>query len=67
MSIASARRRDLHNTSVDYEVATQGLCGFIHIPTGRVCRLPYRHAGPCHLRPRHSPASERTHSTWKDA
>ena len=52
MSAVAQERRDLHNVSVDFAAAAEGLCGFTHVPTGRACRLPYRHAGPCDLRPR---------------
>jgi hypothetical protein len=44
------RRRDLHNTSIDFDLAVAGRCGFTHIPSGRVCQLPDRHPGPCKLR-----------------
>jgi hypothetical protein len=37
----------LHNSSVDYSVATHHRCGMLHLPTGRVCLLPERHAGGC--------------------
>jgi hypothetical protein len=47
-----SRRRDLHNTSIDFMAAVEGLCGFTHMPTGRICRLPYRHVGACDLHPR---------------
>jgi RNA polymerase-binding transcription factor DksA len=36
------RRRDLHNTSINFDLAVAGRCGFTHIPSGRVCQLPYR-------------------------
>jgi hypothetical protein len=52
MTVAAQQRRDLHNISVDSSLAAEGLCGLTHLPTGRVCRLPYLHAGPCDLRPR---------------
>jgi hypothetical protein len=54
MSAATQERRDLHNVSIDFAAASQGLCGFSHMPSGRVCRLPYRHPGPCDLRARPS-------------
>jgi hypothetical protein len=44
---ASAERFDIHNVSVDEMVARAGLCGFIHLPTGRTCILPARHPGSC--------------------
>ena len=49
------QRHDLHNVSIDFEYATEALCGFTHLPTGRVCWLRCRHPGPCDLRDR-SPA-----------
>ena len=42
----SARRLDLHNISIDFPAAIAGRCGFTHLDTGRVCRLPHRHPGP---------------------
>ena len=42
-------RLDLHNTSVDFAVASIGGCGFTDLATGRVCRLPHRHVGSCQL------------------
>ena len=46
-------RLDLHKISIDFAAAS-GLCGFTHLDSGRVCRLPHRHHGPCHMpgRPR---------------
>ena len=44
------RRLDLHNTSIDFAAASAGQCGFTHLDSGRVCRLPHRHFGPCDLR-----------------
>lgn len=35
-------RLDLHNISIDFAAATAGLCGFTHLDSGRVCRLPHR-------------------------
>jgi hypothetical protein len=46
----AARRRDLHNTSINFTEAIAGRCGFTHVASGRVCRFPERHAGPCDLR-----------------
>jgi hypothetical protein len=43
-------RRDLHNASINFDVAVGGRCGFTHVASGRVCRLPHRHPGPCDLR-----------------
>jgi hypothetical protein len=50
MRAPSVRQRlDLHNTNINFAVALGGRCGFTHLPTGRVCRLPHRHPGPCDL------------------
>ena len=42
-------RLDLHNTNIDLDAANAGRCGFTQLRTGRVCRLPHRHVGPCLL------------------
>jgi hypothetical protein len=42
-------RLDLHNSSVDFAAARAGHCGFTRLQTGRVCRLPHRHRGPCEV------------------
>jgi hypothetical protein len=49
VTTAAHERRDLHNISIDIAAALDGLCGFTHIPSGRVCRMPHRHSGPCEL------------------
>jgi hypothetical protein len=43
------RRLDLHNSSVSFAAAAAGYCGFLHVASGRICMLPARHAGACHL------------------
>jgi hypothetical protein len=48
-AVAAQSRKDLHNSSVDFAAAIAGKCGFTHVPTGRACLLPYRHAGLCEL------------------
>ena len=48
----SGSRLDLHNISIDFAAASAGLCGFTHLDSGRVCRLPHRHHGPCQLQDR---------------
>lgn len=48
-SVDTRQRLDLHNLSVDFAAATAGRCGFIHLASGQVCRLPHRHLGPCVL------------------
>jgi hypothetical protein len=50
LSRQAQRRLDLHNTSIDFAAASAGQCGFTHLGSGRVCRLPHRHHGPCDLR-----------------
>jgi hypothetical protein len=40
-------RLEIHNIEVDQAVAGQHLCGNLHLPSGRVCRLPERHRGGC--------------------
>ena len=52
-------RLDLHNISIDFAAATAGLCGFTHLDSGRVCRLPHGHRGPCHLPDRPRQPAER--------
>ena len=42
-------RLDLHNISINFTAASAGRCGFMHLDTGRVCRLPHRHPGACQL------------------
>jgi hypothetical protein len=42
---------DLHNASIDEPAAAAGRCGMIHLPTGRVCRAPARHASGCDFVP----------------
>ena len=40
-------RQDLHNASVDEEVADAGGCGQVHLATGRTCTLEQGHGGSC--------------------
>jgi hypothetical protein len=40
-------RLDLHNAGIDELAAAAGRCGTIHLPTGRTCRAPARHADGC--------------------
>ena len=47
--VGSRQRLDLHNASIDLAAATAGQCGFTHLPSGRICRLPHRHLGSCKL------------------
>ena len=55
-------RVDLHNISINFAVASRGRCGFTHLESGRVCRLPHRHYGPCVLRPEHRKGAATTSS-----
>ena len=48
--VGTRPRLDLHNASIDFAAATAGQCGFTHLPTGGICRLPHRHLGPCQLK-----------------
>jgi hypothetical protein len=48
-------RLDLHNTAA----ASADLRGFTHLESGRVCQLPHRHHGPCHLPDRPRQPAER--------
>lgn len=41
------QRQDLHNTQIDAGLARAGLCGAIHLPTGRRCFLPAAHGDGC--------------------
>ncbi len=43
----SEPRLDLHNTAVDQDLAREGRCGQVHLPTGGTCPLPARHRGSC--------------------
>lgn len=45
----SQSRPDLSSLHVREDVAVTGLCGNVHLPTGRTCDLPERHGGSCHF------------------
>jgi hypothetical protein len=47
-------RLELHNHQIDESVAESHRCGMTHLPTGRVCLLPERHAGGCQFTDRRS-------------
>jgi len=47
VSTVTRQRLDVHNVNVNSAAAAQGLCGFTHLASGRVCRLPSRHSGAC--------------------
>lgn len=49
---AEGMRADLHNPSVDEQAAEAGMCGNVHMPSGRICVLPSKHSGPCRFVPR---------------
>ncbi|WP_159823751.1 hypothetical protein [Arthrobacter sp. 9AX] len=40
-------RSDLNNSNVREDLARTGRCAMVHLPTGRICLLPFRHHGPC--------------------
>ena len=42
-------RPELHNASVDAEVAKAGGCGNVHLATGRTCTLEQGHEGSCYF------------------
>jgi hypothetical protein len=44
-------RQDLHNASVDEDVAEAGGCGQVHLATGRTCTLEQGHVGSCSFVP----------------
>jgi hypothetical protein len=44
---ASPERLDSHNISVDCDLARSGLCGVVHLASGRRCRLSAHHSGAC--------------------
>ncbi len=48
---ARAGRIDLHNPSINTELAQAGLCAHVHLPTGRTCVLPLHHDEPCDFVP----------------
>ena len=53
MTIPIQDRPWVHNPSVDEAFALRGVCGQVHLPTGRTCVLPLRHTGSCASLPRH--------------
>jgi hypothetical protein len=44
-------RREVHNASVNEQVARQGACAQVHLATGRICGLEHGHRGSCHFVP----------------
>ena len=45
----ASERLEIHNTSVDEQVAQARLCAHVHLPTGGTCVLPKSHSGSCHF------------------
>lgn len=45
----SEARPDLSSLHVREDVAVTGLCGNVHLPTGRTCDTTERHDGSCHF------------------
>ncbi|GAA2525701.1 hypothetical protein GCM10010435_48670 [Winogradskya consettensis] len=41
------RRLEIHNSSIDEELAVAGACALVHLPTGRVCTKEHSHSGSC--------------------
>ena len=46
---ASANRLEIHNVSVDEDLAGAGACGQIHLATGHACTLRHHHHGSCNI------------------
>jgi hypothetical protein len=42
-------RPDVSSLHVREDIAAAGLCGNVHLPTGRTCTLPARHQGSCNF------------------
>jgi len=42
-----ADRLEVHNASVNEEVAMAGGCAQVHLPSGRTCHLPHGHEDSC--------------------
>jgi hypothetical protein len=42
---------DVHNASVDEDVARRGACAQVHLPTGATCTLRHGHKGSCEFSP----------------
>lgn len=47
----------MHNAAVDEEVAKEGLCAQLHLPTGRLCTLQHGHPGSCRFTSTHPPST----------
>ena len=46
---AAQEQSSTHVTHVREDVAMAGRCANVHLPTGRTCTLPVRHAGSCNF------------------
>jgi hypothetical protein len=40
-------RPEIHNTSIDDQLAAMGACSQVHLQTGRTCTRQHRHHGSC--------------------
>jgi hypothetical protein len=40
-------RLEIHNTSIDDQLAETGACSQVHLQTGRTCTRQHRHPGSC--------------------
>ena len=49
LPVSSGERPDLRSLHVREDVALSGLCGNVHLATGRTCILPERHQGSCNF------------------
>ena len=38
---------EMHNASVDEDAVREGVCGQLHLPTGRMCTLSHGHGASC--------------------
>ena len=44
-------RQELHNASINEDVASAGGCAQVHLATGRICTLEHGHEGSCEFVP----------------
>jgi hypothetical protein len=49
LPVSGGERPDLSSLHVREDVALSGLCGNVHLATGRTCILPERHQGSCNF------------------
>ncbi len=45
--VISDDRPEIHNPSIDEDVASHGACAMVHLPTGDTCTLAHNHPGSC--------------------